>query len=226
MDTVPKRPIQIKKYGLFPFFHAVPLSFLCIVSGKKRFVQIAEAENMWYTTPIMEKIAYELIRSDRRTMGLEVDTEGQVRVRAPRFTPRWRIDAFVEERRAWIEQARARQARRQAKLPHIREEDKPLYVKRAKAILPEKIDRYARIMGVQPTGLTVTSAKTRFGSCSAKNRLSFSWRLMAYPEAAIDYVVVHELAHIRYKDHGRGFYGFVASVLPDYKDRIRLLQGR
>ena len=174
----------------------------------------------------MEKIAYELIRSDRRTMGLEVDTEGHVRVRAPRFTPRWRIDAFVEERRAWIEQARARQARRQAKLPHIREEDKPLYVKRAKAILPEKIDRYARIMGVQPTGLTVTSAKTRFGSCSAKNRLSFSWRLMAYPEAAIDYVVVHELAHIRYKDHGRGFYRFVASVLPDYKDRIRLLQGR
>ena len=174
----------------------------------------------------MEKIAYELIRSDRRTMSLEVDTEGRVRVRSPRFTPRWRIDAFVEERRAWIEQARVRQARRQEKLPAIREEDKPLYVKQAKAILPEKIDRYAQIMGVQPTGFTVTSAKTRFGSCSGKNRLSFSWRLMAYPEAAIDYVVVHELAHIRYKDHGREFYGFVASVLPDYKERIRLLQGR
>lgn len=173
----------------------------------------------------MEKPAYELIRSQRRTMSIEVDASGNLLVRAPRFMPKWRIDAFVEERRDWIERAKKRQAKRQEKLPDIREEDKPLYVKRAKAILPPKIDYYARRMGVKPTGLTVTSARTRFGSCSGKDRLSFSWRLMAYPEAAIDYVVVHELAHIRYKDHSRAFYGFIESVLPDYRDRIRLLKG-
>ena len=174
---------------------------------------------------IMEKIDYELIRSNRRTISVEVDSSGAVLVRAPRLMPKWRIEAFVAERREWIERAKTRQAQRQAKLPHMREEDKPLYVKRAKAILPGKIEYYARRMGVQPTGLTITSAKTRFGSCSGKNRLSFSWRLMAYPEAAIDYVVVHELAHIRHKDHSRAFYGFIESVLPDYRDRIRLLKG-
>ncbi len=174
---------------------------------------------------IMEKIDYELIRSNRRTMSVEVDSSGAVLVRAPRLMPKWRIEAFVAERREWIERAKTRQAKRQAKLPHIREEDKPLYVKRAKAILPGKIEYYAKRMGLQPTGLTITSAKTRFGSCSGKNRLSFSWRLMAYPEAAIDYVVVHELAHIRHKDHSRAFYGFIESVLPDYRDRIRLLKG-
>ena len=158
-------------------------------------------------------------------MSVEVDASGIVLVRVPRFTPKWRIEAFVQERRDWIERAISRQARRQEKLPQIREEDKPLYVKRAKAILPGKIQQYARRMGVCPTGLTVTSAKTRFGSCSGKDRLSFSWRLMAYPEAAIDYVVVHELAHIRYKDHSRAFYRFIESVLPDYRDRIRLLKG-
>ena len=173
----------------------------------------------------MEKIEYEIIRSKRRTMSVEVDTSGSVLVRAPRLMPKWTIEAFVRERADWIERARQRQARRQQNLPEIREEDKPLYVKRAKAILPSKIDYYARRMGVQPTGLTVTSARTRFGSCSGKNRLSFSWRLMAYPEAAIDYVVVHELAHIRYKDHSRAFYGFIESILPDYRDRIRLLKG-
>ena len=173
----------------------------------------------------MEKIRYELIRSDRRTMSVEVDASGIVLVRVPHFTQKWRIEAFVQERRDWIERAISRQARRQEKLPQIREEDKPLYVKRAKAILPGKIQQYARRMGVCPTGLTVTSAKTRFGSCSGKDRLSFSWRLMAYPEAAIDYVVVHELAHIRYKDHSRAFYRFIESVLPDYRDRIRLLKG-
>ena len=174
---------------------------------------------------IMETITYELIRSSRRTMSVEVDSTGGVLVRAPRLMPKWRIEAFVRERQDWIVRAKARQAKRQEKLPDIREEDKPLYVKRAKAILPPKIEQYARRMGVQPTGLTVTSAKTRFGSCSGKNRLSFSWRLMAYPEAAIDYVVVHELAHIRYKDHSRAFYGFIENVLPDYRDRIRLLKG-
>ena len=173
----------------------------------------------------MEKIRYELIRSDRRTMSVEVDASGIVLVRVPHFTQKWRIEAFVQERRDWIERAISRQARRQEKLPQIREEDKALYVKRAKAILPGKIQQYARRMGVCPTGLTVTSAKTRFGSCSGKDRLSFSWRLMAYPEAAIDYVVVHELAHIRYKDHSRAFYRFIESVLPDYRDRIRLLKG-
>lgn len=174
----------------------------------------------------MEKIEYQLIRSDRRTLSVEVDSSGSVLVRAPRFMPKWRIEAFVRERQGWIEGARARQAKRQTRLPVIREEDKPLYVQRAKAILPPKIEQYARRMGVQPTGLTVTSARTRFGSCSGKNRLSFSWRLMAYPEAAIDYVVVHELAHIRYKDHSRAFYGFIESVLPDYRDRIKLLKGQ
>ncbi len=156
---------------------------------------------------------------------MEVDASGIVLVRVPHFTQKWRIEAFVQERRDWIERAISRQARRQEKLPQIREEDKALYVKRAKAILPGKIQQYARRMGVCPTGLTVTSAKTRFGSCSGKDRLSFSWRLMAYPEAAIDYVVVHELAHIRYKDHSRAFYRFIESVLPDYRDRIRLLKG-
>ena len=139
--------------------------------------------------------------------------------------PKWRIEAFVQERKEWIERAKERQIKRQEHLPVVREEDKPYYVKQAKAILPAKIEQYARRMGVRPTGLTVTSAKTRFGSCSGKNRLSFSWRLMAYPETAVDYVVVHELAHIRYKDHSRAFYGFVESILPDYRDRIRLLKG-
>ena len=159
-------------------------------------------------------------------MSVEVDSTGAILVRAPYLMPRWRVEAFVRERREWIERARARQAERQEKLPHIQEADKPLYVQRAKAILPPKIDYYAKRMGVRPTGLTVTSARTRFGSCSGKNRLSFSWRLMAYPEAAIDYVVVHELAHIRYKDHSRAFYGFIESVLPDYRDRIDLLKGK
>lgn len=83
-------------------------------------------------------------------------------------------------------------------------------------ILEECVDRFSRQMDVRPTGLTVTSAKTRWGSCSAADRLSFSFRLVFCPVDVIEYVVVHELAHIRYKNHGQRFWQQVAEVLPDY----------
>ena len=93
-------------------------------------------------------------------------------------------------------------------------------------LLPGRVAHYSRIMGLTPTGITVTGAEKRFGSCSGKNRLCFSWRVMLYPPEAIDYVVVHELAHIKHKNHGREFYALVASVLPDYRHRENILQGR
>ena len=97
-------------------------------------------------------------------------------------------------------------------------------IRRAKEELPGKVAKYSAIMGLYPTGLTVTGAEKRFGSCSAKNRICFSWRLMGYPDAGIDYVVVHELAHIRHKDHSKAFYACVEQVLPDWRERRKLLR--
>ena len=79
-------------------------------------------------------------------------------------------------------------------------------------------------MGVTPTGLKVTSAQKRYGSCSGKNSLCFSCFLMRYPEEAIDLVVVHELCHIREKNHGPRFYALLEQHLPDYKERKKLLK--
>lgn len=73
---------------------------------------------------------------------------------------------------------------------------------------------YAAIMGVVPTSVKITAAKSRFGSCSGKNGICFSLYLMQYQEEAIDYVVVHELAHIRHHDHSSAFYAEVAKVMP------------
>ena len=97
-------------------------------------------------------------------------------------------------------------------------------IRRAREILPEKVAHYAEIMQLQPTGITITGARTRFGSCSPKNRLCFSWRLMAYPEAAIDYVVVHELAHLVHRNHGPEFHALVEHILPDHRQRRALLK--
>ena len=86
------------------------------------------------------------------------------------------------------------------------------------------MEHYARLMGVQPAGVRITGARTRFGSCSGSNRICFSWRLMDYPEAAVDYVVVHELAHIVHKNHGPQFWALVARYLPDWRARRALLR--
>ena len=167
---------------------------------------------------------YTIIRSDRKTIGLEVRRDGSILVRAPMRLSRDRIDRFVQEHRQWILRAKNRQEIRSAAHPEPDEQEINRLKAKAKELLPGKVAAFAKIMGLFPAGVTITSAKTRFGSCSSANRLSFSWRLMQYPEAAIDYVVVHELAHIVHKNHSPEFYALVARYLPDHKQRRALLK--
>ena len=167
---------------------------------------------------------YEIIRSRRRTVALEVTREGKVLVRAPLRMPQTEIDRFVAAHAAWLEKAQARVAAHQAAHPPLTEEQREALQQTAKALLPQRVAHYAAVMGVTPASVRITSAKTRFGSCSGKNGLCFSLYLMQYPQEAIDYVVVHELAHIRHHDHSPAFYAEVAKVLPDYKARMKLLK--
>lgn len=167
---------------------------------------------------------YTLIRSSRRTLSLEITRELTVLVRAPMRCPKGEIDRFVARHENWIAAHVEKQRQRLAAHPEPTEEERRALIDRAKRELPGRVEHYAAIMGVQPAGITVTGARKRYGSCSGKNRLSFTWRLMAYPDEAIDCVVVHELAHIVHKNHGRDFYALVKSVLPDYDQRKKLLE--
>ena len=99
----------------------------------------------------------------------------------------------------------------------------------AKNVLTKKVLYFAKIMGVMPIAVKINSAKTRWGSCSAKKSLNFSWRLVMADEETIDYVVVHELAHITEMNHSDRFWRVVSGVLPDYKklqERLKALQQR
>jgi predicted metal-dependent hydrolase len=99
----------------------------------------------------------------------------------------------------------------------------------AKRDLPDRVFDFAKQMAVMPTAVKITSAKTRWGSCSSKKSLNFSWRLMLADDDVIDYVVVHELAHIRQMNHSAAFWAIVEDILPDYKERkvqLRVLQKR
>ena len=168
---------------------------------------------------------YTLIRSSRRTMALEITRDGRLLVRAPQRAPQAVIDRFVASHADWIAAHLEKQRQRAQAHPPLTEDELAALRQKARDILPGRVAHYAERMGVVPTGVKITGAKTRFGSCSAKNSLCFSLYLMAYPDAAIDYVVVHELAHIRHKNHSPAFYAEVARVMPDYRERRKLLKG-
>lgn len=166
---------------------------------------------------------YEVIYSGRKTISLCIK-EGRLVVRAPYRTKKERIDSVIASHEGWIKKHIVKQAERNKKYENLTEEKISLLRKEAKQILPDKVSYYANLMGLKYGRITITGAKTRFGSCSSKGNLSFSYRLMLYPEAAIDYVVVHELAHLYEMNHSPRFYKIIEAVLPDYKERIKLLK--
>lgn len=167
---------------------------------------------------------YQLIRSHRRTLSIEITREAKILVRAPMRMPLRDIEAFLTEKQRWIALHLERQRRRLAAHPEPDEATWRRWRMEAENYFPPRVAYYAQLMGVSPTALRYSRAKTRFGSCSSKNSITFSLRLMDYPEAAREYVIVHELAHISYKNHGKDFYRFVGSVLPDYRQRQALLK--
>jgi predicted metal-dependent hydrolase len=167
-----------------------------------------------------------ILKSRRRTLSLSVTAELEVIVKAPISMPLWEINEFVQKHSEWIEKQLhfRREQREKAKSLMLTPERIAGLKRQAAEQLPKRVAYYAGIMGVRPTGVKITSARTRWGSCSGKNGLNFSFLLMLVPPAAIDYVVVHELAHIRVKNHGAEFYREIERYLPDYKQRIALLK--
>ena len=122
---------------------------------------------------------YTLIRAKRRTMSLQLDRNGNAVVRAPYGVKKEFIDRFVAEHEDWLTRAREKQQARRLAHPEPTDEERKALIARAKEYLPMRVDYWSGIMGLTPTGLKITSARTRFGSCSGKNSLCFSWRLSA-----------------------------------------------
>ncbi|MCL1852121.1 MAG: M48 family metallopeptidase [Peptococcaceae bacterium] len=94
----------------------------------------------------------------------------------------------------------------------------------AKKLLTDRAGQYAKITGLYPAAVKINGAKTRWGSCSAQNSVNFSWRLVMADDDVIDYVMVHELAHIQEHNHSNKFWAVVRGVLPDYKQRKEKLK--
>ena len=161
---------------------------------------------------------HKMVRSKRRSLALQVTEEGFLVVRAPRSLSEREVLRFVEEKSPWVEK-KVRQAVERAgtAIPAPGPAEKKRLKTLARDAFIERSCLYASRMGVQFEKIRLSSAKTRWGSCSLKGSLSFNWKLIQAPVEVLDYVVVHELAHLVEHNHSPRFWAKVAEFFPGYQ---------
>jgi len=236
------------------------------MTDKKRFIEIED-----------NKIAYTVVKTRRKTIGIIVERNGEVRVRAPFRVSENQIFKVVQKKADWILRKVNEAAERSSssverkfasgeKLLYLGDEyiletvEKDLawaeviktentvavyipggmsceirkqtikkaleewYRKRFSEIVKERVDRYSLRLKVFPRKIAIKDQKTRWGSCSKKENINLNWRLVMAPVDIIDYVVVHELCHLKVMNHSKDFWNLVESILPNYHESRKWLK--
>lgn len=171
------------------------------------------------TSEKMYEIPYEIIRSKRRSISIEIKPGGALIVRAPRLISTAQILLFLQAKQTWI----LKHYLKQKSLPSTPQttENSALvkrYKEAAAEYFPKRVAYYQTLTGGTYERITIRDQKTRWGSCSSNGTLSFNWRLMLAPPRVLDYVVVHELCHLTYMNHSKDFWSKVEEVMPEYKE--------
>ncbi|MBE5998617.1 MAG: M48 family metallopeptidase [Sarcina sp.] len=167
-----------------------------------------------------------IIRSDRRTLSLQVRPGGEILVRAPRHATLQEIRAFVLKNRAWLQKHIAlvqEETARTEPADLLTMEEIRRLAEEAMRVIPGRVAHFAPLVGVRYGRITIRNQKTRWGSCSGKGNLNFNCLLMLAPPEVIDYVVVHELCHRKEMNHSSRFWAEVGRVIPDYRKQEKWL---
>ena len=211
--------------------------------------------------PVLANIKiHQIIRSRRKSIGLMINQEAQLIVRAPHFVSQDYIQKLVSQKQDWIvrkqQQFQGKQARvlkrnyvpgeefwylgNSYKLEAVDDLPKAIifdgslkissmvlanakqhlenwYKAQAWDYISQKVSDLALIDGLKYASIKVNDAKTRWGSCGYKDTLNFTWRLIMAPQRVVDYVIVHELMHLKQRNHSHKFWAEVAQLTSDYK---------
>lgn len=164
-----------------------------------------------------------VIRSNRKTVAIQVNSDLSVTVRAPCSVSEKDIEEILKKKEAWIskhiEKIKETKERFEAEPTEKLTREKVIALAdEALKVIPERVEYFAKVIGVTYGKITVRNQKTRWGSCSSKGNLNFNCLLMLAPPEVLDYVVVHELCHRKQMNHSKAFWLEVEKVLPDYKE--------
>ncbi len=185
----------------------------------------------------------QLVRSRRRTLALQITADAQLIVRAPKWASQTEIDRLVNDKSSWIRKKQQEVRAMKAELAARQEEQansflylgelrprvmapevlESWYRIQAREVIGERVALFSQRSGLTYSSLKITSAKTRWGSCSRQGTLNFTWRLVMAPLWVVDYVVAHEISHLAHHNHSRRFWQKVAELFPNFKEARRWL---
>lgn len=168
----------------------------------------------------MSAFPYRIIRSDRKSIALQILSDGTLTVRCPRRTTREQIESLLASKGNWIRKHLA------GRTPVTKLTASQLQTLRsqASASIPALVSAYARQIGVDYGNISIRAQKTRWGSCSSKGNLNFNCLLMLAPPRVLEYVIVHELCHRRHMNHSQAFWELVTQWMPDWNHCRRWLK--
>jgi hypothetical protein len=163
-------------------------------------------------------VQYTLIRAHKRSLSLQVNGAGELIARAPMFMPKFFIDRFVKEKSSWIEKRLKEMAKPiEPKIEHFTVEGLKIFIQ-------QEVKIYSERMGLKHSGLRYTNVHTYWGTCAPSGLLSFNLALCFTPKECVSYVVVHELAHLRWKGHGKRFWAMVEKYYTKTKEARAILR--
>lgn len=170
-----------------------------------------------------------VIRSNRKTVAIQVNSDLSVTVRAPYSASEKDIEEILKKKEAWIsrhiEKIKKTKERFEAEPTEKLTREKVIALaEEALKVIPARVEYFAKVIGVTYGKITIRNQKTRWGSCSSKGNLNFNCLLMLAPPEVLDYVVVHELCHRKQMNHSKAFWLEVEKVLPDYKEARKWLK--
>ena len=205
---------------------------------------------------------YQLIRSKRKTLSLQINNDAELIVRAPNQLSVKKIEQFIDQKSTWINSKICACSNKKLTKPNYQQDEDFLYLgnvyplninlkqntklnfngvsfesnaaskeifldwykAKFREIALPRLNYYAKEYQLSYKQVRLKSQKTLWGSCSGVNNINLNYLLIQAPMSVIDYVIVHELAHIKHKNHSKDFWGFVTQMLPNYKASKRWLQ--
>ncbi len=169
------------------------------------------------------------LRLDKRSRGvrLSVASGGVFTVSAPPTLRQSRIEEFILQKAGWVLDKIAYFSKFPVRKPIRRAQGKKHFAEhkeRARALVHERLEYFNQFYGVKWNRIAIRNQRSRWGSCSRKGNLNFSYKLALLPAHLSDYIIVHELCHLKELNHGQKFWDLVAKVVPNHRELRRELK--
>lgn len=153
-----------------------------------------------------------------RSMRISIRRDGECVVSVPWYVPKIMADRFVQKHAEWIaDQVGKVKSRPKPIVERGNRKQYEEYKEKARTLAKERLEHFNKFYGFNYGRITIRNQKTRWGSCSKKGNLNFSYRIALLPAHLADYIIVHELCHIGQFNHSKDFWDLVGKMVPDYE---------